>query len=367
MAVRKRIFKDASDADLELFFSDPNYSFEPKRVKDFHIFFNLVDFYRAIWKAQSLESHQQNFVTWVNQLVEVIISKSREYPLVSGFMGLMQSILGITNRLDYFNNDLYECSSCSYNNVFYFLSSTIQKAQQNSGELQITCLKVLFTAPECMLCALIVDMIPVFQMAFDIGKSNASLFLAKMALNSIEKYMAQTSNRSSTETKVFLQAILPYFDKYLQGFKCDSDETVEINQTQRQRTAQKLIKIRESDLLKFQKRILFFLGSLEPEYCLHLVHGDGGAGEYSSLVKWSTTRILRLKLYGTEGSFPEICMDELVPRLCEIATTTTDRQKKMTACEILQATILYMLGSYNHRGKLWSELCQLMLELACDP
>lgn len=178
------------------------------------------------------------------------------------------------------------------------------------------------------------------------------------------------ANRTSDETKAFLRAIVPCFDIYLQGFKCDADQTVEISNARQRtgikRTAQKLIKIRESDLLKFQKRILFFFGTLEPEYCLHLVQGGGGAGEYTSLVKWCTSRTVKLKLYGADY-FPQVNMDELIPRLCEIASTTTDRQKKMTACEILQATILYLVGSSNHRGRLWSELCQLMLELACDP
>lgn len=371
--MRKRIFLDEHQTDLELFFSDPNYSSEPRKAKDFHIFFNLVGLYRAIWKSQSLENHKQNFSTWMNQLVETMITKSRENPLVSGFLGLMQTILGIANRLDYFGNDVNAIrSSSSYNNVYYYLSSTIKKAQQSSGELQVSCLKLLFTAPERMLCGLIVDMIPAFQMAFDIGKSNTSLFLAGMALNAIEKYMAST-HRSSNEMKALLRAIVPYFDVYLQGFKCDSDQTVETSssrpRTGTKRTAQKLIKIRESDLLKFQKRLLFFMGTLEPEYCLHLVQGDGGTGAYTSLVRWSTTRLIRLRLFGEVGQdfIPEIFIDELIPRLCEIATATTDRQKKLTACEILQATILYLIGNFQHRGRLWSELCQLMLELACDP
>lgn len=369
--MQKRTFVGENEIDLELFFSDPNYSSEPKKVKDFHVFFNLVGFYRAIWKSQSLENHKQRFTTWINQLVEMFISKSRENPLVSGFEGMMQIVLGIANRLEYFKEDENTSHLGCYNNVYYYLGSTIKKAQQSSGELQIVCLKLLFTAPQCMLRELIVDMIPAFQMAFDIGKSNTSLFLARMALNSIEKYVAD-SKRSSDEMKTLLRAIVPYFDVYLQGFKCDTNQTVEVSNSRQRigtkRTAQKLIKIRESDLLKFQKRILFFLGTLEPEYCLHLVQGDGGTGEYTSLVKWSTTRFVRLRLYGQEGldQFPEICMDELIPRLCEIATTTTDRQKKMTACEILQASILYLMGSFLHRGRLWSELCQLMLELACD-
>lgn len=212
MSVKKRIFHD--DQGEELFFSDPNYDFEPKRVKDFHIFFNLVNFYQAIWDYQSMEYHKHNFLSWLNELAEVIISKSKKSPLVSGFLRMMQRILAIANRIDYFGNDLYESNASIYNNVYYYLSSIIRKAQQSSGELQIACLELLFNTPERMLCALIGDMIPAFRIAFSIGKTTLSL--VDMAFDTIERYMA-SSDYSSNETKELLCAVLPYFDIYLQG------------------------------------------------------------------------------------------------------------------------------------------------------
>lgn len=332
-------------------------------MKDFHIFFNLVGFYHDLIKAQSLNSHKNHFLKWINQFIEEVIPKSSKHPLVSGFVRLIQLILGIANRLDYFGNDLYEDSQINYNVVYHYLSTTVRKAQQSSGELQITCLKLLFTTPTCMLRSLIHDMTPAFQLAFGIGKSNASLFIAGMALSAIERYLASISH-TSNETKEFLRNVLPYFDAYLQGFKNDPVKSVEIARNRIQgtkRTAQKLIKVKENDLLKFQKRIILFLGTLEPEYCLYVMQNT----ENMNLVKWNTSRCVALKLYGSNFN-PTIYMDTLIPRIYEIATSTTDRQKKMTACEIIQATILYLMGTRNHKGKLWEELCKLMLELGCD-
>lgn len=332
-------------------------------MKDFHIFFNLVGFYNDLIKAQSLNSHKSHFLKWINQFIEEVIPKSSKHPLVSGFIRLIQLILGIANRLDYFGNDLYEDSQINYNVVYHYLSTTVRKAQQSSGELQITCLKLLFTTPTCMLRNLIHDMTPAFQLAFEIGKSNASLFIAGMALSAIERYLASISH-ASNETKEFLRDVLPYFDAYLQGFKNDPIKSVEIARNRIQgtkRTAQKLIKVKENDLLKFQKRIMLFLGTLEPEYCLNVMQNN----ENLNLVKWNTSRCVALTLYGSDFN-PIIYMDTLIPRIYEIATSTTDRQKKMTACEIIQATILYLMGTHNHRGKLWKELCKLMLELGCD-
>ncbi|XP_031631692.1 DNA-dependent protein kinase catalytic subunit-like [Contarinia nasturtii] len=361
LKVEKR--KCCDDQGNELFFSDPNYDLQPVFVKDFHIFFNLVGFYHDVLKAQSIDSHKTNFLKWINQFTEEVISKSLKHPLVSGFERLMQLILSISNRLDYFGNELYEDSQINYNDVYYYLTKTIKKSQQSYGELQIACLKLLFTSPASMLRRLIHDMIPAFQIAFHIGKSNATLFIAGMALSTIERYLG-TVDRTTSDAKEFLCAVLPYFDAYLQGFKNDLVQSVEVARKRVQgtkRTAQKLIKVKENDLLKFQKRIILFLGTLEPEYCQHVIQHEN-----ANLVKWNTSKIVCLTLYGRDSFNTQIYMDTLIPRICEIATSTTDRQKKMTACEIIQATILYLIGSNNHRGKLWSELCKLMLELGCD-
>lgn len=363
LSVNKRKYVNEQGQDQELFFGDPNYDFEPVRVKDFHIFFNLVGFYHDLLKAQTLKSHKNHFLKWINQFIAEMISKSLKHPLVSGFIRLVQLALSIANRLNYFGNDLYEDSQINYNDVYYYLSTTIRKAQQSSGELQIACLKLLFTTPTCMLQSLIHDMTPAFQLAFEIGKSNTTLFIAGMALSAIERYLTAIS-RTSSVAKEFLCNVLPYFDAYLQGFKNDSIKSVEIARNRIQgtkRTAQKLIKVKENDLLKFQKRIILFLGTLEPEYCLYVIQTN----ENTNLVKWNTTQRVSLKLYGPNFN-PIIYLDTLIPRICEIATSTTDRQKKMTACEIIQATILYLIGSGNLNDKLWSELCKLMLELGCD-
>lgn len=367
LTVKKRIYRDDVGNDQELFFSDPNYDLEPVRVKDFHIFFNLVSFYQDILRGQSLDSHKQHFLKWINQFIEELISKSFKYPLVSGFVKLLQVVLSIANWVNYFGNDFYEDSLINHNAVYFYLNLSIRKAQQSSGELRIACLKLLFTAPACMLQTLVNDMIPVFQIAFEIGKSNASLFIARMALKAIERYLTSVS-RTSNETQEFLRAVLPYFDAYLQGFKNDLVKSVEVarNRTHgSKRTAQKLIKIKENDLMKFQKRIILFLGTLPPEYCQYLLQNS----ENASLVKCNTTETIRLTLYGDKTNFnPVIYLDTLIPRICEIAKSTTDRQKKMTACEIIQATILYLVGSVNQQGNahLWPELCKLMLELGCD-
>lgn len=352
LSTTKRVFRNEHGTEMEAFFCDPNYNLVPKRPKDFHIFFNLVDLYRSILKSQTSKIHLDHFVKWINIFMETIMTKSLHYPLVSGFVKLMQIALSIANRLDYFNDDMVKKNYKCYDMVCHYLSVTIRKAQECSGELQLTCLTLLLTAPAAMLQKFINEMIPVFSTALELGKSNQCFFIAGMALKALKRYV----NLKDPDNEEFLRMVLPNFGPYLQGFKNEISD-----QFERKRATKKLVRINDNDLLKFQKDILLFLGTLEPEYSTHLLHSD----ENINLVKWNTTEVVSVTLFGSELQ-PDIFMDPMLPRIREIIMTATDRQKKITACEIVQATILYLMGTNNNRDHLWSELCDLMLRLGCD-
>lgn len=360
LATRKRTYHDKNGQDQEYFFCDPNYDLEPIRPKDFHMFFNLVDFYRTLLREQPFKNHVDHFTKWINQYFETLILKSIKYPLVSGFLKLLQTGFKIANRINYFNNDMYEENVEVYNNVVYYLKSIISRVEQTNGELQLACLSLLFSAPTDILKDSIIEMIPAFSLSFELGRNSMLLYIAEMALSALERYI-DTKQRTSDEMKSLLKAVLPNLDLYLQGFTSETSSNVEIIRKRGKRRAQKMNKITETDLTKFQKRILLFLGKLEPDHCLFLVENENKL----DLVKWDVSQTVCLTLYGPELN-PKIYLDELMSRICEIAVNTTNRKKKVAACEIVHAVILYLIGTDNHRGKLWSELCSRMLLLGCD-
>lgn len=359
LTTRKRIYRDESGVDLQLYFCDPNYDLEPNRPADFHNFFNWVDFYCDILTEQSADSHRENFQKWLGRFVETVIRKSIQYPLVSGYLKLMQKALVISRQLKYFDDEVNDENDQLYVSIMHYLRGMISKANQTSGELQMRCLTLLFSAPTAMLMDFIMDLIPAFLIAFDVGKSNANIWIASMALSAIERYV-KAKHRTSDEMKFFLRDVLPSLDPYLHGFSSDSTENVSRRE---KRGAKKLIKVTETDVSKFQRRIILFLGNLEPDQCLYLVRKDDKSLE---IVKWNDSEnVVRLKLYGQSGSV-RISLDALLPRICELACTATERQKKMAACELVHAILLYVIGTNKHMGKLWMELCQRMLLLGCD-
>lgn len=361
LTTRKQVYLDEAGVDLQLHFCDPNQDLVANRPKDFHIFFNLVEFYCAIFKEQSTQSHRDNFQKWLNRFVETVIRKSIKYPLVSGYMKLMRTALKITRQMNYFSNDgeMNEENGPLYADIMHYLRGMISKAHQTSGELQMTCLTLLFSAPTVMLKDFIIDLIPAFLIAFDVGRSNANIWIASMALSAMERYVS-AKDRTSGEVKLFLHDVLPSLDPYLRGATCELPENVA---TREKRGAKKLVRVAETDFTKFQRRIILFLGNLEPDQCLHLVRKDDNKLD---IVKWSDSQnVVTLKLHGPGASL-RINLDALLPRFCELACTSTERQKKMAACELVHAILLYVIGTNKNNGELWKKMCGCMLQLGCD-
>lgn len=106
----------------------------------------------------------------------------------------------------------------------------------------------------------------------------------------------------------------------------------------------------------------FCLGTLEPSTCLHIISSEL---EHPNLTKLDIEQNIKLTLHYSDMK-PTIYLDTLIPRICKIATTSSDRKTKMAACELTHAIILYLIGTQNHKGRVWQELCRHMLQLGCD-
>lgn len=257
LRTNKRTFKDDYGNDNELYFCDPNYDLVPQRPKDFHIFFNIVQFYRDLLHSQNDDSHRVRFDKYVQSYCELLIKKSLEYPLISGFVRLMQVALRITDRIGYFS-EVIDIDRPIRGTVLYFLKYHILSAPHTFGELQIASLDMIFTAPVKLLHRFVIDLIPIFVVAFDIGKSLLSL--AGRALRMLDKL------NGVSEWKQLLRAVLPSLDPYLQsnGFTTDGIIDLEIVKSRRStKRARKVLRVdggSDSELLAFQKQILLFLG-----------------------------------------------------------------------------------------------------------
>ncbi|XP_058447904.1 DNA-dependent protein kinase catalytic subunit-like isoform X2 [Malaya genurostris] len=384
---RKRTVKDTTGESQELYFCDPNVDLVPVKPKDFHIFFNLVDLYQDLFRYNvEIRDH---FEDWIPIYFDVMVKKSLLHPLVSGFVKLIDLGLVNAHHLQYFQTPHSSSKMATTNLLVYFLELQIAKARNSSGELQLTCLRVVLNAPISLLESFLEDsneMIEIFRKSFKLGKGMLSL--ANMALSCVQRVVAYDSSISENSRERVIAKTLPLLDSYLQTRDTVSSGIMSsrLAKFQRKRsvnlTSSKIEKIKmqhaldssETGLIKFQRRVVLFLGQLEPHMCTKMVlHESVDEQEDTErpLVLWDldSNCNISLQLLAPVGIRPVIRLDTIIARVCTLAISSSDRKTKMASCELLHALILYIIGIQHHdrMTKLWSELCNHMLQLCTDP
>ncbi|XP_058823542.1 DNA-dependent protein kinase catalytic subunit-like isoform X2 [Topomyia yanbarensis] len=382
---RKRTVKDATGEMQELFFCDPNVDLVPVKPKDFHIFFNLVDLYQDLFRYNT--EVRDHFEDWIPIYFDYMVKKSIMHPLVSGFVKLIDLGLITANSLQYFQHSFSKVTTT--NLLVYFLELQIAKARNSTGELQLTCLRFVLNAPVSLLHSFLEedsnDMIDILRISFKLGKGMLSL--ANIALSCVERVVAYDSPISEPNRERVIANTLPLLDSYLQTRDTVSSAITNsrLAKFQRKRsvnlTSSKIEKIKlqhaldnsETELVKFQRRVVLFLGELEPHMCTKIIHHESADCQQETerpLVLWDldSNCNISLQLLATVGIRPIIKLDTIIARVCTLAVGSSDRKTKVAACELLHALILYVIGIQHHdrMTKLWTELCNHLLQLGTD-
>lgn len=259
------------------------------------------------------------------------------------------------------------------NLLVYFIELQIAKGRHSIGELQLTCLRFVLSAPVTLLESFLEDssdLLEVFRIAFQVGKG--ILTLANVALGCVQRIVAHDSPIAPQNRERVLVTILPLLDSYLQtrDSNVPAPITGQLTRFQRKRsvnlTSAKIEKIKlqhalassESELVKFQRRILLFLGDIEPGLCTRMVHREeGSSAAERPLVLWDldSNCSIVLQLLSGVGVRPIIKLDTIIARVCTLAVGSSDRRTKVAACELLHALVLYIIGiQYQDKmTKLW--------------
>lgn len=353
LSTRKRKFYDESNnTDMEFFFSDPSLDLEPVRAENFQILYNLVQFYEEAIGVQTNERLASNFVEWLELWLEKTIELSRKFPLVSAFLQLIEIALKVIDRLNYEDKKTTEPLS------FYIKSMLLVRCQQMSGELQIACLQLIFQAPIVMLADFPMDLAPIFVIGFSVGKS--LLPVAHHALTCFERVVDSLADDPKTR-RTMLEQVLPCLETFLSSRDSGG---ADLKQFKRNRRNIRMMTT-ETDLMRFKKRVLLFLGNFNPEEAQLVL-----SNFQQKLVRDHLGQdIFKLKLECSEATIPLIFLDGIVGRVGQLAVSSSDRATKIAACELLHALALYMMGK-NLDGSatlpLWKDLCCNLVTLGAD-
>ncbi|XP_074056019.1 DNA-dependent protein kinase catalytic subunit isoform X1 [Macrotis lagotis] len=369
--------------------SDPAANLHPAKPKDFTAFINLVEFCREILP----EKHIQFFEPWIYSFGYELILQSTRLPLISGFYKLLAIAIRNAKKLRYFEGlspksykkspedpEKYSCFA-----LFAKFGKEVSiKMKQYKDELLASCLNFVLCLPHDIIELDIKAYVPALQMAFKLGLSYTPL--AEVGLNALEEWSLYIPKHT---IQPYYKDILPYLDSYLKTtLSDDNKDNGEV--TVLSRAAQKgfnkvvvkhlkksktILSDEEMSLEAVRGRVIRVLGSLGGQINRNLVTAASSDEIMKMCLAWDSEKKLSFAVPFAEMK-PIIYLDVFLPRVTELALSSSDRQTKIAACELLHSMVMFMLGKASQipDGKLGSppmyqlykKTFPVLLRLACD-
>ncbi|CAG9767394.1 unnamed protein product [Ceutorhynchus assimilis] len=358
--INVKLKEDVIQTDIET-------AYQVEHSSDFAIFLNVIDFYEEIFMNIEPAMLRLCICKLINHLVEKCI----KFPLISGFYRLLSFVLKIANELMLFdagnitlNQNVANCKET----LPKFLTFLLHKMKQFKDELLISCLHVLLECPIVIIEPLLPECTGIFVTVFDVGRSYIAL--ANMGLNTLEHWQKSINQ---TDFEPFIIQVIPCLDSYLRSkFLGGLSQTNALDK--RRKGAQGLKKRTvlvqlEPELVKFQKRVLRFVGSQNSHVCRAFVMPD------NNFERKVTSDNLHLKVaLPYEDLALEIHLEPFIMRVVELSLYSSDRKTRIMACELLQAFVMVFLGRTKqmaHSGlsdleDLFKNLAMPLLQLGCD-
>ncbi|CAG5895668.1 unnamed protein product [Menidia menidia] len=370
--------------------SDPTAHLLPNKVKDFTAFINLVDFCSELL----LKKHVEYFHTWTYSLSHELILHSIRNPLVSGFYKLLSVIMKITKRIKYYQGVGLRSSASpqgdTVKSTCFALFSKFGKEvcvrmKQYKDELLASCLTFVLSLHPNIVALDIKAYCPALETALRLGLSHVPL--ANAALDALEDW----SSHIPLETmQPCYSSILPLLDGYLKttstNEKDESNWEVISSLSSRSdrgysRVMTRLLKksnqlsMEDAPLDMVRLRVVKLLGRLGGKLNRNLVSEVSSEEMMKKFVAWDPEKRLSFAVPFTDMK-PVIYLDPFLPRISELALSTSDRQTKVAACELLHSLVVYMVGKGAQMVegenklppmyKLHKKLFPVLLRLACD-
>ncbi|XP_048062032.1 LOW QUALITY PROTEIN: DNA-dependent protein kinase catalytic subunit-like [Megalobrama amblycephala] len=368
--------------------SDPTANLMPNKHKDFIAFINLVDFCSDLLPSINPEY----FAQWMHPLCHKLILQSIHFPLVSGFYKLLSLSMSIAKKIHYFQDPKQGPKSVgvgagsTVENACFSLLAKFGKEvcvrlKQYKDELLAACLMFILSLHPDMVALDIKAYIPALQAALRLGLGHAPL--ATAALDALESW---SSLIPAAVMQPHYTDILPQLDSYLKTTKKD-DGNMEVTfvSTRSSKSYEKsmlrLLKKSkhssvgdESPMAAVRRRVVHLLGHLGGQLNKSLVTAVSAEDMMKRFVAWDCEKRLGFAV-PFKDSKPVIYLDSFLPRVTELALSSSDRQTKVAACELLHSLVIYMVGRgtqvtedksappmYNLHRKVFP----VLLRLACD-
>uniref|UniRef100_A0A3Q1ES12 DNA-dependent protein kinase catalytic subunit n=1 Tax=Acanthochromis polyacanthus TaxID=80966 RepID=A0A3Q1ES12_9TELE len=365
--------------------SDPTAHLLPNKIKDFTAFINLVDFCSELLQTK----HVEYFQSWMYPLSHELILHSIRNPLVSGFYKLLSVTMKIAKRIKYYQVILPSVDtvkSACFALFSKFGKEVCVRMKQYKDELLASCLTFVLSLHHNIIALDIKAYSPALETALKLGLSHVPL--ANAALNALEDW---SSHIPLEMMQPCYTNILPLLDGYLKTTSNDSkmdDNNWEVMSSLSSRSDKgysrvmtRLLKksnqlpMDDAPLVTVRLRVVKLLGHLGGKLNRNLVTVVSSEEMMKKFVAWDSEKRLSFAVPFKDMK-PVIFLDPFLPRISELALSTSDRQTKVAACELLHSLVIYMVGksaqmvegenSLPPMYKLHKRLFPVLLRLACD-
>jgi len=334
----------------------------PVNPSQFAIFLNLVELCRRVLPPGNQRMDVTKLGKWANLMASVIFDRTVQNPLISGFFRLMQPVFAIQTN--------------SYAHTAHrFLDLAFLRYKQYKDEILIACLSCILSAPISFVETRRQEFEDAIVTAFE-SVGRASPPLCDQAMDALGEYFSEGLVQSGG-----LQRILPHLGKFLsfkvaansekeKSFEIKAEKQRRLNDGKGDRGKSESLGMKESISDQVvEDKIVQFLGRI------------GGLNrfvlpEMSAMLlvemRWDEADS-RIELPLQFGSHQmKMTMEKLLPRVVELARSSSARQQKVASCELLHGLVIFIIGMLGTRpaeakfGTLYASLFPRLLELSVD-
>ncbi|CAO3672189.1 unnamed protein product [Umbelopsis ramanniana] len=380
---------------------------QPIIAKDFELFQNFVDFSLYFFPNIRPDLYER----WVYLFGVCIIDLSNKWPIVSGFYKLMSCTLTVCKRYKIFEKDNSEVER---EKVLYreYIIDVLARIEQYQDDLLVSGLNLILSAPLELLD--VHYFVSPLQTSLEIGLTQTNIASTAVdTLDSILEYaQLQDDDQRQTVYITEITHVVPFLSNYLATdlqYDMEIDTSADFSpmkrpkkvklkaENKRHQISEGLLGVLAQDpesAADLQIRILRFLGRLggynksllDPKRHIkdmksyELEQNDPhlrSVKRHTEVLSWDPERHVKVRIPFTEARV-DLPLDEILPRVCSLAENSLDRATKVTACELLQATLMIMIGNsaFQARGskepvkspyhRLYVKIFPILLRLAIN-
>ena len=343
----------------------------PRSSKDMELFLNLVDLCQLFMRDLPSEFFMRSYFTFCKCMIE----KSNSHPLISGFFKLLTAAMPLIEMGGFLNcshdrricpnegtaiqSEPYLCRTLLEN----FAEEVVMRCTQFFQDLLASSLEFILSMPDSVRKAQ--TQIPALRAALKMGISHSRI--AEIAFNSLEKLIENHRD----QLRSHLPQVLPLLDAYLVLHSHSEDFAGPVlSVEQRNRRLAAMLKKgnrwdgwsapteQSTGKRELALRAVRLLGNLGPDSAW--LCDDVGSEDFTARFD---VRRKTVKVKCGLDDAGVIFIDAALVRIAYLAQNTTDRQCKVSACELLHALSICAVGEHASISALQNQRADRSLEL----